>query len=71
MQENDGRASTFVMIGDLDAVKGSERVHSAPLNTGRPCEIFASMPPLAENSLYCGLRKAPLLLALTLSDLSG
>src|SRR5215469_16820293 len=59
MQENDGRAFSFVMIGDLDSVKGSESVHSAPLNTGRPRKIFASLRPLAKTALDCGLRKAP------------
>src|SRR5579863_2132152 len=58
MQENDGRAFTFVMIGDPDTVKGSKSVHSAPLNTGRPHEIFASLRRRLKNSLVFGLRKA-------------
>jgi len=39
MQEDDGRPRTLVMIGDPDSVKGSESVHSAPLNTARPRRV--------------------------------
>ena len=46
------------MIGDLDSVKGSESVDSAPLNTGRAHGILPAYRRWAKPPLDFGLRNA-------------
>lgn len=60
VQENNGRIFTFVVIGDLDSVKGSEEVHSGSSSYSRvrSCHVGKATIDL-EQGLYRSILLRP------------